>query len=290
MMTVTPPPAATLRGLVDWRVFLTEHAPPVRANATDVFRTSFTTPETPELKLFCGGPCQSVWYCGGKILQVGVYFPHLPDEIAMDVLLQYECKECGTWVKTYALRILGDQNMRLSCSTTDVVKLAEWPTFSFTVPAKVDTLFGFNRDLFFKGNDCERQGLGVGASAYYRRIVELQKNLLLDEIIKVAERTNAPPDAIKTLRDAKNEQQFKKAVTMVKDAVPESLFIKGHNPLTLLHNALSQNIHNASDEECLALAQAIRTMLFALAERLNQALQNETELHKALSVLLKPRP
>jgi hypothetical protein len=72
--------------------------------------------------------------------------------------------------------------------------------------------------------------LGIGAFAYYRRIIEDQKNRLLDDIIKVARRTNAPDEAIAALEAAKNEKQFHKAVEQVKDAVPSSLSSEGTTP------------------------------------------------------------
>lgn len=130
----------------------------------------------------------------------------------------------------------------------------------------------------------------MGAFAYYRRSVEGQKNRLLDEIIRVARRTNAPSEAISRLEAAKKETQFSKAVDMVKGAVPQSLLIKSHNPLTLLHSALSRNLHGASDEECLKVAHDIRVVLFELADRLGQALKDEQELNDALSRLLNPGP
>jgi hypothetical protein len=110
----------------------------------------------------------------------------------------------------------------------------------------------------------------------------------LDEIIRVARRTNASADAISRLEAAKAEIQFTKAVEMVKDVVPESLLIKGRNPLTLLHSALSRNLHGASDEECLSIAHDIRVVLFELAEKLGQALKDDKELSDAVSRLLKP--
>jgi hypothetical protein len=167
-----------------------------------------------------------------------------------------------------------------------VSKIGEWPSFSFLTPSRVNSLIGPDRELFFKGRRAESEGLGVGAFAYYRRIVEGQKNRLLGEIIRVAQRTNSPAEVIAKLQAAQAETQFSKAVEMVKDAVPQSLLIKGHNPLTLLHSALSRNLHGASDEECLRVAHDIRIILFELADRLGQALKDDKELGEALSRLL----
>jgi len=109
------------------------------------------------------------------------------------------------------------------------------PPFGPPVPPRVITLIGPDRDSYLKGRRSETQALGIGAFAYYRRVMENQKNRLLDEIIRVAQRTNAKQATIGLLKDAIKETQFSKAVDMVKDAIPESLLVHGHNPLTLLH-------------------------------------------------------
>jgi hypothetical protein len=167
-----------------------------------------------------------------------------------------------------------------------VVKYGELPAFGPPTSSKVISLIGPDRDSYLKGRQAENRGLGIGAFAYYRRVVENQKNRLLDEIIRVAERTKAPRATIELLSSAKDETQFSRAVEMVKDAIPPTMLIDGHNPLTLLHSALSQGLHAQSDEECLALAGSIRVVLEELAERASTALKDHAELRTALGRLM----
>ena len=94
---------------------------------------------------------------------------------------------------------------------------------------------------------------------------------------------------IEQLEAAKRESQFTKAIGNVKDAIPESLRINGHNPLTLLHSALSGGIHEYSDAQCLELATAVREVLFGLAERIEIALKDHAELKAAVGRLLNPQ-
>jgi hypothetical protein len=72
------------------------------------------------------------------------------------------------------------------------------------------------------------------------------------------------------LTAAKNETQFTRAVEVVKHGIPQALLVNGHNPLTLLHKALSEGLHAQTDEECLELATAIRVVLADLVERLKE--------------------
>ena len=100
--------------------------------------------------------------------------------------------------------------------------------------------------------------MGIGAYAYYRRIVENQKSRIIGQILDTARKTGAPSEIIADLEAAKSETRFSDAIAQIKHALPDSLQIHGHNPLTLLHSFLSENLHGGSDEECLVFAQAIR--------------------------------
>jgi hypothetical protein len=70
------------------------------------------------------------------------------------------------------------------------------------------------------------------------------------------------------------------------DAIPEAILIDRHNPLTLLHSALSEGLHAQTDEECLELATSIRVVLTELADRISVALKEEAELKTAVNRLL----
>jgi len=165
-------------------------------------------------------------------------------------------------------------------------KFGELPTYGPPVSPKLIKLIGPDRDEFLKGRRCENQGLGVGSFIYYRRVVENQKNRILEQVIKVSEKIGASKEKIDTLKNAIKETQFSKALNMAKDSIPESLLINGHSPILLLHSALSEGVHALTDEQCLELAGNIRIVLGELSERLSQALKDEAELNKALSSLM----
>jgi hypothetical protein len=76
-------------------------------------------------------------------------------------------------------------------------------------------------------------------------------------------------------------------VESVKAAIPDALLIDGHNPLTLLHKALSAGMHAQTDEECLEIASSIRIVLTELADRLGRILRDDAELKAAVGRLLK---
>ena len=191
--------------------------------------------------------------------------------------LTYRCRNCQDSVKVFSIVYFPESPV-----LGDAYKFGEFPPFGPPVPPRVLRLIQPDRALFLRGRRCENQGLGIGAFTYYRRVVENQWKRLVGEIIKVVKTTKAPPTTIAALEAAESERQFTKAVKDLKDAMPPVLLMNGHNPLTLLHGALSEGVHNLPDEECLVLATSIRMVLVELAEKLGQALKDERGLTDAI--------
>jgi hypothetical protein len=187
---------------------------------------------------------------------------------------RFMCRNCRRSFKTFAVRF----KIQDDSSFGPILKLAEDPPFGPRIPSRVVSLIGPDKDLFFKGRRSENQSLGIGAFAYYRRVIENQKNRLLEEIIRAAKRVGANPKQIELLEAAVKENQFSKAIDSVKNAMPPELMIKGYNPLTLLHTALSEGLHAMSDTQCLELATSIREYSLSWQRGSARCLPNRTAL------------
>lgn len=235
---------------------------------------------TPDLQLHCPNDA-----CNGTrfFRCVTQRKPVLPNKDFAFSYLRYFCSNCQKTQKTFSIAAKVDAE---GSASGQAYKFGELPPFGPPTPARLITLIGPDRDEFLKGRRCENQGLGVGAFIYYRRVVENQKGRILAEIAKVATKLGAGPEHLKALQNAIEETQFSRALSMAKDAIPQSLLINGHNPMVLLHGALSEGVHGRSDEECLEIAGSVRVVLAELSERLAQALKDEAELSKALSTLM----
>lgn len=199
------------------------------------------------------------------------------------IFIIYNCNNCRKSSKIFAIRILPLK------SDSKVFKFGEDPPFGPPTPARAITLIGPNKELFLTGRRAENQGMGIGAFAYYRRVVENQKNRIFDAVIQATKKISPGNPVIQELEKAKSETQFIKAVEAIKLALPESLLINGQNSLKLLHSALSEGLHELPDAECLELASSIRTVLSGFADRLGQALEKKTELDDAVIRLAKGR-
>jgi hypothetical protein len=262
--------------------FLESSPPDIAENVTERIRYNVNGSgpylNEPTLQLHCEGK-----KCGG----VRIFYCTSSDVFLKDDLnyafQTYACRNCrlAATAKTFALAIMGNKE------TGPVQKLGQNPPFGPPTPSRVFKLIGEEyRELFLQGRRAELKGLGIGAYAYYRRIVEHQKYRIIDEIRKVAAKLGASRDTLKAFEDARLETQFATAIERVKTAIPQSLLVDSHNPLTLLHNALSEGLHEMTDDECLALARSIRVLLIELAERITTALKEEAELKSAVSQLI----
>jgi len=235
----------------------------------------------PEIRLHCPSePCNGV-----RFFRCVSQPPQLSSTKFAYAYLTYRCWNCQKYEKVFSVAARtkdGEVN-------GEALKFGEVPAFGPPTSARLIKLIGPDRETFLKGRRCENQGLGIGAFIYYRRVVEHQKNRILSEIAKVAERVGASQDTLDILKRASDETQFSRALEIAKGAIPESLLINGHNPLGLLHGALSEGVHEMSDEECLEIAGSVRVVLGELAERLAQALKDEAELQQALSAMMRKR-
>lgn len=198
------------------------------------------------------------------------------------VTFRYACKHCQASMKIFNLLIIQKEGL------VHITKIGEYPPFGPHIPSSASKLLsGRHRELFMKGLRSESQNLGIGAFIYYRRTLDSIKNDLIDEMIKVSKDIKAPQNYIDSLNDARQEDNFSRSVEKIKVIIPNQLKIDDENPLSLLNTALSKNIHQSSDEECLELAQAIRNILFNLLGKFDQLRKDHQELRESISLVNK---
>ncbi len=235
--------------------------------------------ENPEIKAHCpSDKCN-----GSRIFRTpGNNTELIETGKAYDLFLEYSCSNCHGHKITFAVIAIRTNESEGICE-----KYGQSPNFGPKMPSRLLKLFGPDRRDFIKGRQCENQGLGIGAFAYYRRVVENQKDQIFDNIIRVAIKLDVEEEITNALEAAKKEGQFTKSLDLARDFMPESLKINGHSPLKLLHGALSDGLHIQSDECCLEIATSVRIILGELADRIYQALKDEKKVNTALSVLLE---
>ena len=169
--------------------------------------------------------------------------------------LRYICTSCRKGVRHFYVQF--------GPSAEYVLKIGQHPAWSVALDRNLERALGKWSDLYKKGLVCESQAYGVGAFAYYRRIVEQVIDQLLEDIstlIPEADR-NAYSAALAQTKATRVAQD---KIALVKDLLPPILRPDGMNPLGVLHEALSAGLHAGTDEECAALAAEVREVLVFL--------------------------
>lgn len=176
----------------------------------------------------------------------------------------YRCSSCNNFIRYFLFKI--DSNAQR------VWKVGQYPPWSITLDSTLEKMLGNHSDYYKKGLISEYQGYGIGAFAYYRRIVEEIIDKLLTEIadLMTGEEQKNYLEAIEKVKQTRVTQE---KIEIVKELLPSILRPNGMNPLSLLHGLLSEGLHGKQDEECIEVAVAIREVLVFLV--------NEVSVRKA---------
>lgn len=170
--------------------------------------------------------------------------------------LRYLCIGCEEVEAFFVVKVANDRK--------SIMKIGQFPPWDVAGDPSVERLLGERKDYLRRALVSEAQGYGIGAFAYYRRIVEEIIDELLGEVadlIAEAERAHY----LEALEQTKKTRVTAEKIELVKDLLPPILRPDGMNPLKTLHETLSEGLHAESDERCLELAMEVREILIFLA-------------------------
>jgi len=242
---------------------------------------------TPPLELYCDSDkCSGIRLFEHNLFPMHYEYCEIEggDTTYDHVYIEYLCQNCKENIKSFAIMFI---KIHEDKQTADIIKMAEYPFYGPNIPSRLISLIGPDRELFLKGLKCESQNLGIAAFSYYRRVIENQRDRIIDNIINALSKSGNNEDASVALKGLKKQRQFSSSIDELKLYLPSSLLIEGHNPLSLLHRSLSIGIHELSDEECLVYAHSIRVVLSELANKLKVILSNKNALKNAINTLNK---
>jgi hypothetical protein len=172
------------------------------------------------------------------------------------VSVQFVCTRCQGYRYSFMYLVSDDG--------TSISKVGQFPRFSILPTEEVRRALGRYAEDYRKGMANESSGFGVGAFAYYRRIVE---NVIGDLLAQIEEliAEDAERERYHGLLDnVQGSQSAQGRIEAVKDALPATLRPGGWNPLDVLYDALSLGLHAESDEFCLDMAMMVRESLVYL--------------------------
>jgi hypothetical protein len=190
--------------------------------------------------------------------------------------IMYLCAACQEHRRYYFVQVSDDRST--------ITKVGQTPPWERNPDSVVAQMLGAHVGDFKKGLACELHGYGIGAYAYYRRIVEEVIDKILDyiaDLIPPEERTEY--DA--ALAEAKKTHVASEKIALVRGYLPAILRPGGVNPLGTLYGVLSEGLHDETDEECLELASTIRTALVPLVHHISAAREAGVGYNEAINKL-----
>jgi len=196
------------------------------------------------------------------------------------VLAVYVCAGCSSFSRYFLIKISEDLSY--------VIKVGQWLSWDISMNKDLEKTLGKHTEIYKKGLICESQGYGIGAYAYYRRIVELIIDQLLDDIEDLV------PEIEKAKYHAALEKTKKTRITaekidLVKDMLPSSLKPEGMNPLSVLHEKLSEGLHEDTDEECMQIAETVRESIVFLVQQVTASKNASKEFTERTKKLLEKK-
>jgi hypothetical protein len=169
-----------------------------------------------------------------------------------------------------------------------IKKVGQDPPWDITMNRNLAKELGEHADYYKRGLICESQSYGIGAFAYYRRIVEEIIDKLLAEIPNLM--TGAEKEKyLEALKQVKTTRRVDEKIKLVKDLLPPILKPNGMNPLQVLYGPLSEGLHGKTDEQCVVMAESVRMVLVYLADRLQTVKTADAEFTKNMRILLNSK-
>jgi hypothetical protein len=248
--------------------------PPAPIGSAPVVSMGFSLPRIQLYCEHCDGPRGFDCTTANLLIVMNPHYEHVT----------YRCRDCGETHRTFSLYVAPVAH---SQTAMKAMKLGEYPPFGSHVAKRLQNLLSSDDlELYRKGLRSEREGQGIGAAAYYRRVVENQWKALVTRLRDAAKKLGTPEAQLAVFDEALKQTQFSQAVELLKDAIPAKLLIlDGKNPLTLLYKPLSVQLHDQTDAQCLQQAADIRVVLNELFDTISRVLADDAALKGAVQRL-----
>lgn len=205
--------------------------------------------------------------------------PYFPIE-GIEFRLQYVCMHCKDFNRYFYIKVDEDRKY--------LMKIGQYPSWEIVPEPNIERLLGEHSDYFKRGLICESQGYGIGAFAYYRRIVEGIIDQLLDEIAELLSE-NEKDMFLKALEETKKTIVTQDKIALVKDLLPAILRPEGMNPLSTLHSLFSEGLHSKSDEDCIQSAMSVRKVLVFLVNQVSASKEASKSFTSSMRKLLQKK-
>jgi hypothetical protein len=190
----------------------------------------------------------------------------------------YTCRNCGENYIDY-LFIWDEQQQ---CGS-EFVKVGQFPPLAIEPSSELSKALGAeNAELYKKALINANYNHGLGAIAYFRRVLENKVNLILDLIAEALRLEQVEVEA-KELEKIKNSHRVEDKIEFASRILPKNLKPGGHNPLDKLYAVASAGLHGESDDACLTIFNDARFVFEYLFKNLTVSNEEAREYVQKLS-------
>jgi hypothetical protein len=138
------------------------------------------------------------------------------------------------------------------------------------------------RNWLYKAKVCMKDGLGIGAFAYFRRIIEKELLSIVNDIATL-------PDADPALKSLIEKHQKSNKPHLIYEELfpylPKSLQVLDDNPIKSLYSQASEGLHTLTEADCLARANQIELVLEFVIQKINEERSTVRDVRAALKQL-----
>ncbi|KKN34844.1 hypothetical protein LCGC14_0789480 [marine sediment metagenome] len=205
--------------------------------------------------------------------------PMSPDLRENNIIqFNYICASCENYNRIFSLRVGKDRKF--------IEKVGQYPPWDINIERDLKEILKNHSENYKKGKICESQSYGIGAFAYYRRIIEDIIGELLEAIqdLLIGEELEKYQKALEGVKKTNNTAE---KISLVKDLLPPILKTEQFNPLKTIHDALSKGLHGRTDEECLEDADSIRTSLVFLVDAVLNRRKRQQEYTESMKKIIE---
>lgn len=218
-------------------------------------------------------------------MELPFFFDKSTQRLDMTLHIVGRCQSCGAkadfLLKTYSNATWDKRKDGISIT---IQKIGQFPPFEISPESAVDKyLLDEDKENYKKALANLSISYGIGAFAYFRRIIENEIKRIIDDISTLdfegADRIKEALIAFET------DHQMANLINVINKFLPKSLTELGDNPIRLLYEQLSTGIHKLSDEECFEKAQMIDTILTYVIKKVNEEKYQISNVKQAMKKL-----
>jgi hypothetical protein len=211
------------------------------------------------------------------------YVKNRQDHYSFTQHYKADCQQCKVYCMDFVFNMFDDA--KGAFSNNKLKKVGQYPPVSIRASKVVEKyLTKDNFELYKKALYLISLGYGVGAFAYFRRIIETE---IIQIITLLSEGSFEGAEEIKKQLEEKKQGKItmQKLLDSLTEHLPPALLEIGDNPVRILFNYSSNALHGYSEEKCIETSKNIDLILKWTFQKIKEEKSTISEIRNAIKTL-----